>query len=195
MMLLLRADYHQVYQYQIDEETARYNIKQINMSRSIEESIYTELRPILTELRTVEKGNDKHHAVRKLFRWLADPQRTAEEFSYVIRRLTNDVYAIMKEYFPNFLYQEHTWMYLCRTTAEALGVKHSVKCPVSEDAWTLVMVTQDKQDGFYRVSNAHLSAWILNVIGTPDSKNIKMLCYQPHMLCDHHLRGLGKTWT
>ena len=46
-----------------------------------------ELTPIFATLRTLGPGNDHHPAVRQLFNWLADPQRTGEEFHYVIREV------------------------------------------------------------------------------------------------------------
>ena len=139
-----------------------------------------ELSRILADLMALEKDNDQHPAVKQLFKWLADPQRTAEEFSYAIGKLSNNVSVILKEHFPTYLYQNHRWVYMCKTSAQTLGVN----CPILEDpwklgAWPLVLVIEDKQDGCYRVACQHLSNWIQNVIGCPDIKNTMMLCHNP----------------
>ena len=75
-----------------------------------------ELARILADLSTMEMDNDQRPAVKQLFKWLADPQRTAEEFSYAIGKLSNPVSVILKDHFPSYLYQDHRWMYICKTS-------------------------------------------------------------------------------
>ena len=154
-----------------------------SISKTEKSHINRELSPVLANLMTMKKRSDQHPAVRQFFKWLADPQRTSEEFSYVIENLPDDVAMFMKEHFPKYLYEDHYWMYLCTVTAQALGVTFPVvNGTMTRPAWTLVMVTQDKNDGFHRVAGAHLSAWIISVNGSPDSKDIRVLCHQPLML-------------
>ena len=158
------------------------------MSRSREESacrmaktqLGRELAQILADLMTLEVENDQRPAIKQLFKWLADPQRTSQEFQYTIRKLSDHVSFIMKLHFPSYLYQNHQWMYMCKTAAHTLRVN----CPILEEAWELgawplVLVREDKQDGCYRVACQHLSNWIQNVIGCPDIKGITRICHNP----------------
>ena len=50
-----------------------------------------ELTPIIAELITLGPENDEHPSVRQLFNWLVDPQRTGEEYAYVVGSLSDDV--------------------------------------------------------------------------------------------------------
>ena len=62
----------------------------------------------------LESGNDQHPAIRQLFNWLVDPDRTGEEFTYVIGELADNVaYDVRDEG------EDH--MYLCITAARALA--------------------------------------------------------------------------
>ena len=81
-----------------------------------------EMTPILTELLSLGPGNDSHPVVLELSNWLQDPQRTGEQFTYVIGDLANE---IMHEH------GEGDCMYLVKAAAEAL----TVRCPVLKGSW------------------------------------------------------------
>ena len=51
-----------------------------------------EMTTTLVDVATLCPGNDHHPAVRYLFNWLVCPQRTAEEFNYLIGPLQEHIY-------------------------------------------------------------------------------------------------------
>ena len=86
-----------------------------------------EFIPLIAEVTTLGPGNDQHPTVRHLFNWLVDPQRTAEEFNYVIGPLQNHVYDIMDEHFPDYLYGlGNRNIYAGKIAAEALAKRVQV---------------------------------------------------------------------
>ena len=90
-----------------------------------------ELMPILAELFTLNPTNKDHPAFQSTFNWLVDPQRTGEEFSYVIGPLHQYVYDAMCEnsdaYFNKNSYDNIGMV----AAAEAIAIK----CPVLEGPW------------------------------------------------------------
>ena len=86
-----------------------------------------ELTPILTELVNLQPGNYQHPAVRQLSEWLEDPQRTGEEFTYVIGELAEAVSCDMGKEDQDEVYLR----YLGKVASEALVVK----CPILKDSW------------------------------------------------------------
>ena len=134
-----------------------------------------ELTPIFATLRTLGPGNDHHPAVRQLFNWLADPQRTGDEFTYVISEVADDAFYVMEDHFPDYVYMEGHCMYTYLIVAQALAAK----CPVlegswEEAAWTLVMNTENRN--YSNLScDPRLSAWTIHVIGDPD------ICPNPYL--------------
>ncbi|CAL4111280.1 unnamed protein product [Meganyctiphanes norvegica] len=154
-----------------------------------------EMSPILAELMTLGHGNEQHPAVKELFNWLVDPQRTGEEFAHVIGELADDVFMVMKARFLKYVYDEGYCMYLFKVAAEALAVK----CPILEGsweqaAWTLMTVSfikhnfdievdnnlesefhSDSKEPEYSVASDCLSAWVIHVIGDPD------ICPNPYL--------------
>ncbi|CAL4064023.1 unnamed protein product [Meganyctiphanes norvegica] len=141
-----------------------------------------EMTPILAELMTLKNKN--HSAFEQLFKWLVDPQRTGEEFYYIIGPLRQHVAKIMQEHFRQYVFNVDC---LIKVAMEALAVK----CPTLEGpwelaAWTLVSESElyykvwelesglfTKED-FGPVSD-HFSNWIICVIGDPD------LCPNPYL--------------
>lgn len=132
------------------------------------------LTPILAELVTLKPGNEQHPVVTQLFNLLVDPQLTGEEYTYIIGELAEEVFRVMEQHFPDYMYDKVCFPYLCVTASEALAVR----CPVleglwEEAAWTLLVTTYCKQPYKFFVSNDlvvsdRLSAWIIHVIVDAD---------------------------
>ena len=122
-----------------------------------------EITPILIELLSLGPGNDSHSVFQQLSNWLQDPQRTGEEFKYVIGELANE---IMSEH------GDGDWkdcMYLVKATAEAL----TVKCPILEGsweevAWLLIFQSQGYVRKTHGYASLKFSNWIIHVIGDPN---------------------------
>ena len=62
-----------------------------------------ELVPILAELETLGPGNNHHPSTRKIYNWLVDPQRTGDDFTYVIGELGHGVSCLMEDRFTKHL--------------------------------------------------------------------------------------------
>ena len=132
-----------------------------------------ELIPIIAELATLGPGNDQHPTVRQLFNWLADPQRTAKEFIYVLGPLELHVCSIMVDHFNQYVSvdtEETTCcIYLCKVAAEALAAR----CPVLEGSWeTAAWYVEASNCNYlssdYGFASDRFSSWIINIIGDPD---------------------------
>ena len=116
-------------QSQIISPYSQVSIFQLNMSQSDKintthkvpdtTELNREVTPILEELMTLGPDNDQHPCVRQLSKWLEDPQRSGEEFSYVIGKLAHEVMG--------YRYSN----YLGKLAAEALAGK----CLIIEDSW------------------------------------------------------------
>ncbi|CAL4115477.1 unnamed protein product [Meganyctiphanes norvegica] len=138
-----------------------------------------ELTPILAELVTLGPSNDQHPAIRNLFNWLVNSQRTGEEFTYVIGELIYEVCMIMEEHFLDYMYNEGDCTNICKIAAESLAIK----CPVLEGpwehaAWALVMLIHFKHNQYdynYSAASDYLCAWTIHVIGDPD------ICPNPYL--------------
>ena len=66
-----------------------------------------ELTPILTELfLTLGPRIENHPTIRQLVNWLVHPQRTVDEFNYVVGPLGHHVYMVMCEHFYDYI---STW--------------------------------------------------------------------------------------
>ena len=127
-----------------------------------------ELSPILAELVTLGPGNDQHPTLKQVSKWLVNPDRTGEEFTYVISEVADDAFYVMEDHFPDYVYMEGHCMYTYLIVAQALAAK----CPVlegswEEAAWTLVMNTENRN--YSNLScDPRLSAWTIHVIGDSD---------------------------
>ncbi|CAL4115474.1 unnamed protein product [Meganyctiphanes norvegica] len=154
-----------------------------NMSVTVVTSDKTELNreltPIIAELVTLGPGNDQHPAVRYLFNWFLNSQRTGEEFAYVIGELVYEVSMIMEKHFREYVYHVGYCTSLCKVAAESLAMK----CPVLEGswehaAWALVMLIDIKHNLFdynYSAASKCLLSWIIHVIGDP------VICPNPYL--------------
>ena len=135
------------------------------------EQLDRDLTPILAELVTLEPGNKQHPTVRQLFDWLVNPQRTSEEYIYVLGELAERVFSVMEEHFSEYMRDGMDFPYLCVTAAEALAVRCPVlKGPWEEAAWTLISTTFriHLDDPTVLRASERLTAWIIHVIVDPD---------------------------
>ena len=115
----------------------------------------------------LESGNNQHPAVRQLFNWLVNPDRTGKEFTYVIGELADNVaYDVLDA--------DEDHMYLCITAAQAMAVKyHVLEGAWEQAAWTLLIVAGSRHHG--SISSDYLSDWIIYLITDPD------ICPNPHL--------------
>ena len=121
-----------------------------------------ELTPILAELLTLGPRCEDHPTFRQLFDWLVHPQRTLEEFNYVVGPLGHHVYLVMCEHFSKYMYNRSCRysVYLGQAAAEALAVK----CPILEGpwehaAWLVVRILRYYDLG--GLPSDRLTAWII----------------------------------
>ncbi|CAL4236300.1 unnamed protein product [Meganyctiphanes norvegica] len=118
-----------------------------------------EMSPILSEVVMLRSGNKEHPAAKQLSNWLLEPQRTGEEFTYVVGPLRWHLEQTgVDSYCLNDI------------SMEALAER----CPILEGswelaAWVLVRVAE------VLMASDRLSAWIIQVIGDPD------LCPNPYL--------------
>ena len=132
--------------------------------------INRELTPLLIDLVTLDLGNDEHPSVKKLFNYLVDPDRTGDDFAYVIGDLASEV---IEKHFPIYVYEDDgPCIYLAKIAAEALAIK----CPVLVGAWeaAALKVLQlwycRNLLVFFRmyVLSNHFGGWLIHVIGDSD---------------------------
>lgn len=163
----------------VEELRSRLTIK---MDDSKKTEINKQLLPDLLTLTMLRPRMDQHSAVKKLFKWMLDPQRSADEFLYVIGPLGKSAWDIMEDINYGYYIQYKNIgysMYLAKVAAEALAVQ----CPILDGPWEHVMWLVLAFFGSYRTDiygfpSDCLSAWIIRVIG--DSN----LCPIPHLRID-----------
>ena len=66
------------------------------------------LVPILAELVTLGPGNEQHPSVILLKDWLLDPERTVDDFNYVVGSLGRQVDEIMTRDFKKYTWEHYT---------------------------------------------------------------------------------------
>ena len=149
----------------------------VSIDRPKKEQIKEELKTTIEKLANLKSRDNQNPAVRNLFNWLVNPQRTGEEFHYVVDELASEVYYDTDQVMPSYVSEDDYCMYLYRIAAEALAVI----CPVLEGpwekgAWSLLEKTSEeycKDD--YGVASWRLTSWILQVITNSD------LCPNPEL--------------
>ena len=152
-----------------------------------------ELMPVIAQLMGLSPDQcDEHNpSVIWLRVWLSKPQRTVEEFLYVVHHLQEKVLSLVEAYYYGTddraveefcmitglqhdhacklfdLYQEDKAVCVIKTAAEALSV-HS---PVLEGKWEKVawyiFGYLSKYYEMYGPGSSKLSNWIIRVVGDP----------------------------
>ena len=144
-------------------ELEYHSIRLLISANRCKRELNREMTPILIEMFSLGPGNDSHPVVQKLSKWLQDPQRTGEEFVYVIGELANEITHEHGDGDPK------DCMYLVKATAEALAVKSPILEGSWEEAtWLLLYLSRcyvSKKHGF---ASHKFSNWIIHVIGDPD---------------------------
>ena len=127
-----------------------------------------EMIPILTEVATLECRNKDHPKIKQLYKWLLVPQRTAQEFCYVIGPLIQHVVKSQRNAF---------YYYVSSVAAEAIAMR----CPVLEGPWeeaAWILAIYGRLNSVYERFNdisSHVGTWLTSVIGDPD------LCPNPYL--------------
>ena len=91
-----------------------------------------EMTPVLADLMTLGTegnlgtGNVGYPAAKKLFDWLVEPNRTAEEFTYVLGPLKWHVLEIMMQNFRRYVYDDYCYGAVDIVAAEALAAKNLI---------------------------------------------------------------------
>ena len=125
------------------------------------EALDKELMPVLAEVMELNKhyeGMDDHPSVQWLFKWFSLPERTADEFYYVVGSLLDKITH----------YARGEAIYVLRAAAEALAVR----CPVLDGrwddvAWVIAGDLGEWKNKSYGQGSSRLSNWIIRVVGDP----------------------------
>ncbi|CAL4075046.1 unnamed protein product, partial [Meganyctiphanes norvegica] len=153
LLLKIRRDIDLAYAVSLDEPLA---------------SLERELTPVLAQLMTLPPRNDHHPDVVWLYKWLAHPERSVEEFKHVVGKLQENVRLVMTRQFER--YTENgcggNSFYVARAGLEALASR----CPVLEGPWE--QVTKDilsvydytKSGGWYGPGSNKLNDWIIRIV-------------------------------
>ena len=121
------------------------------------------LTPILEELAILGPGNQDHSALKQLYTWLVEPQRTGEEFHYVIQPLFRFAQANMHD---KGILDDDSCLYLGKVVAEALAVRRPVLVGPWEVAlWCVVYEISYNYKDEYGVSSERLTDWLVQMIG------------------------------
>ena len=120
------------------------------------------LTTTLEELVSLGPGQyQRHPLISKVFRWLADPQRTPQEFSYVVGPMGCGIFTYNGHY-KN--------LYLGLIAAEALATRNPVlKGAWRHAAWFVVWLNSEYRAEYnYGIVSDNLSEWIIRVMGDPE---------------------------
>lgn len=133
-------------------------------------NIDREMTPILAELLTLGPADGNNSTIKQLFNWLVDPQRTVQEFNYVIGPLGQHVHDIMDEHFLNYQYNKDRFCtYLGKIAAEALAKKNPILVGHWEYvAWFVVRETCAYETLKLGFSSDCLSDWVIRNMSDSD---------------------------
>ncbi|CAL4227521.1 unnamed protein product [Meganyctiphanes norvegica] len=146
-----------------------YSIMDTPVGTPAMEEIDTELAPILRYLIILGPKYEQPQKYRNFVEWFLHPNRTANQFNYVVGPLRHDVFMEVQMSCDDISEYPRA---LCLAAAEALAVR----CPVlvgswEYAAWMVVRIVQSYDLGDI-VSN-----WIIKVIGNADicpNANLRM---------------------
>ena len=130
------------------------------------DAIEDKLDPVLNEMVQLGPGQyQRHPSISKIFKWLVDPQRTPQEFNYVVGPMGKCNFNDLGR-FKN--------LYLGLVAAEALAVK----CPDVLDgpwkyaAWFVVLLNSEYCKTYnYGFVSDNLSDWIIRIMSDPKRCN------------------------
>ncbi|CAL4130167.1 unnamed protein product, partial [Meganyctiphanes norvegica] len=133
-----------------------------NNDETTAEELIREVTPLLERVAVLGPGDHEDPAVRQLFEWLADPERTVDEFNYIVGPLRLKVYHDTSAW---GLRRDRLDLYMGIQAAEALAVRTPVLVGQWEHAAWLVVQTMENLAFLEGTPSLCLSDYVIRMMG------------------------------